>query len=156
MEKKEGAGPTRNLFPTCQDDSTRAVGAHPWMITWTWSDPRGADKKSPMYLEPWSPSTTPFLSSFFRLLFVYNPLFRIVRTRRNDARGGACTKFATPPTHLPWGSNADRYVAPSGRKRAGQSCLSRPRTGNNRSVYFNGHANRRLLILHRYAPLPLG
>ena len=24
--------------------------------------------------------------------------------------------------------------------------------GNNRSVYFNGHANRRLLILHRYAP----
>lgn len=95
MEKKEGAGPTRNLFPTCQDDSTRAVGAHPWMITWTWSDPRGADKKSPMYLEPWSPSTTPFLSSFFRLLFVYNPLFRIVRTRRNDARGGGARN--SPP-----------------------------------------------------------
>ena len=108
-KKKEEKRVQRNLFPTCQDDSARAVGAHPWMITWTWSEPRGAWRKNHRYT--WSPRVPPlrpfFLPSFL-LSFASSSsiisLFRIVRAGRKRwwwcVR--ACTRFATPPTHLPW------------------------------------------------------
>lgn len=90
---------TRRRCPSV-DDYVDVVGA-------TWC----LEKKSPIYLVSTRPSTTPFfpslLPSFF-LSFASSSsiisLFRIVRAGRKRwwwcVR--ACTRFATPPTHLPW------------------------------------------------------
>lgn len=49
-KKKEegGKSPTRNLFPTCQDDSARAVGAHPDDYVDVVGPAWCREKKSPM------------------------------------------------------------------------------------------------------------
>lgn len=136
-KKKKGRGsPTRNLFPTCQDDSARAVGAHPDDYVDVVGPAWCREKKNHRMDAgtQWSQTIPPFFPSFFPsfLLFVRNPPLGIVRNV-HETRPRIC--------HGPDGDRTER-----------ESCLSRA-GNNNRSVYIlAGTANRRLLISHPYYP----
>lgn len=146
-------GPTRNLFPGCQDDSACTVGASPDHYGRGQSS---AEKKSLEHRwrgEYGSKGTATGLPSVLRSFSSFT--FFVIPTQNcaNRARRCtcACSIFVAPPTHLSRAHgdpHAGRSVAPNAEREPANlvyPCYAR----NNRSVYFSGHVNRRLLILHR-------